>query len=851
MTKVALRGIGARKMRAFTTWLAIFLGVALVAGTYVLTDTINSSFEEIFSESLKGTDVAITANTEIAGDDTGPPPFGASLLEEVRGVEGVEDAAGSVFAVGRFVDEEGEPITQSFAPNFISSLLPERFETLDVVDGRAPRSAGETALDTQTAETGDLGVGDTVRLAGAEEVEEYEIVGLTKLGDSTNFGGAGIAQLTLPEAQRVTDRVDEFDQISVAAADGSSAEELRDRIAEIVPPNLVVETGEEASERQSEDIASELGFLRIALLVFAGVSLFVGAFQIFNTFSITVAQRTREFGMLRTLGASRGQIVNAVGLEALVLGLLGAAGGLAGGLLFALGINALFKAVGIDLPNTGLVVTPRTVIVSLLVGVVVTLLAALVPVMRATRVTPMAALRDSELQDSKPLSRRVTVAAVILGVLGLAMMLGGLFGGIEDSGTAASLLGGGAVLILFAASLFSPRLVKPLASVAGKPMERLRGISGRLARENAMRKPGRTATTAAALMIGLALVVFVTVFASGLNSSIEKTIDESFRGELIIQNTDGFSPIPPGAVTAAEDVDGVASVSSITYGTGEFDGESIQVAGVDPSTVNSVLAITFVDGGSPEVLGGLGEQGALVDEAFAKSNKLDVGDEVRIRTPLEKTASYTVKGKVEGALDLYGKVIVQDTTLGPLFGNEQPSVAFVRTEHSASAAQVQDDVTAAIERRYPTAEVQNQSELKEQSQEQVNALLGLVYALLSLAVIVSLFGIVNTLALSIHERTRELGMLRAVGMSRRQVRTMVRYEAVITALIGALLGTVLGVVMAALVSRPLADEGFTLSYPIVTLLVLLLLAALAGVVAAIGPARRASRLDVLKALAYE
>jgi putative ABC transport system permease protein len=851
MTKVALRGIAARKLRAFTTFLAIFLGVALVAGTYVLTDTINKSFEEIFSESLKGTDVAITANTDIASDDTGPPAFDASLLPRVERVDGVAAAAGSVFAVGRFVDEEGEPLTQSFAPNFISSLQPPRFETLDYVDGRKPRTASEASLDTQTAETADLGVGDTVRLAGAEEVKEYDIVGLTKLGDSTNFGGAGIAQLTLTEAQRITDRVDKFDQISVAADEGTSPTELRDRIAEIVPPNLVVETGEEASERQSDDIASDLGFLRIALLVFAGVSLFVGAFQIFNTFSITVAQRTREFGMLRTLGASRRQILNSVGFEALVLGVLGAAAGLAGGLLFALGINALFKAVGIDLPNTGLVVTGRTILVSLLVGVVVTLVAALVPALRATRVTPMAALRDAELSDTKPRTRRLTIASLVLGGLGLAMMLLGLFGGIEDSGSAAALLGGGAVLILFATSLFSPRLVRPLASVAGKPMERLRGITGRLARENAMRKPGRTATTAAALMIGLALVVFVTIFAAGLNSSIAKTIDESFRGELIIQNTDGFSPIPDGAVQAAEGVDGVASVSSITYGTGEYRDASIRVAGVDPETVNAVLAVTFVEGGSPDLLNGLGERGALVDEAFAKANGLDVGDEVRIRTPLEKTAVYRVEGKVEGALDLYGKMIVNDTTLEPLFGAEQPSIALVRTEHSASVSQVQDDLKQAIEERYPTAEVQNQSELKEQSEQQINALLGLVYALLSLAVIVSLFGIVNTLALSIHERTRELGMLRAIGMSRRQVRTMVRYEAVITALIGAILGTVLGVVMAALVSRPLADEGFTLSYPIGTLLLLLVLAALAGVVAAIGPARRASRLDVLRALAYE
>jgi putative ABC transport system permease protein len=850
VTRVALRGLAARKLRALTTWLAIFLGVALVAGTYVLTDTINESFSDIFSESLKGTDVAVTARQEVQSDEVGPPGFPARLLERVREVDGVESAAGSVFAVGRFVDTKGDPIGNSFSPNFISSLLPPRFETLDYVEGRKPRLPSEASIDTQTADTGDLKVGDRLRLAGAREAETYDVVGLTKLGE-TSFGGAGIAQVILPEAQRVTDREGQFDQISVAAADGVTPEELRDRIARVMPRQVQVETGEEAAQRQTDDIAENLSFLQIALLVFAGVSLFVGAFQIFNTFSITVAQRTREFGMLRTLGASRHQLLATVGLEALVLGMLGAGAGLAGGVGFAFGINELFKAVGIDLPNTGTVVAVRTVIVSLIVGVGVTIVAALVPALRATRVTPMAALREAELADTKARGRVVTAVALALGLLGLAMMLGGLFGGIEDSGTAAGLLGGGAALMLFGVSLFSPRLVRPLASLTGRPLEKLRGITGRLARENAMRKPGRTATTAAALMIGLALVVFVTIFASGLKSSVAKTIDESFRGEIVLQNSDGFSPIPSEAVRRAGEIDGVSTVSSITYATGALPrgGDTVRLAAVDPATLGQVLALTFKSG-DPSVLAGLGPRDAIVDDAFARDRGLEIGDTIRLRTPLERTVSFTVRGTVEGELDLLGKLVV-DQGAASAFGRLQPSFALARLEPDASPRVVQDEMDGALARRYPTVEVQNQSQLKDQQEEQVNALLGLVYALLSLAVIVSLFGIVNTLALSIHERTRELGMLRAVGMSRRQVRTMVRYEAVITALIGAILGTALGVVFAALVSRPLADEGFGLSYPIPTLVLLLVLAALAGVVAAIGPARRASRLDVLRALAYE
>jgi putative ABC transport system permease protein len=850
VTKVALRGLAARRMRAFTTWLAIFLGVALVAGTYVLTDTINESFSDIFSESLKGTDVAITARQDVQSEEAGPPGFPARLIDRVRGVDGVAAAAGSVFASGRFVDSKGDPIGHSFAPNFIASLLPGRFETLQVVEGRAPRTPREVTIDTQTADTGNLRVGGTMRLAGAHEAKSYRIVGLTKLGD-TSFGGAGIAELVLPEAQRITDRVGQFDQISVAAANGVSPEQLRDRIARVMPHQVQVETGDQAAQRQTDDIATNLSFLRIALLVFAGVSLFVGSFQIFNTFSITVAQRTREFGMLRTLGASRRQLLATVVLEALVLGLLGAVLGIAGGVGFAFGINELFKAVGIDLPNTGTVVTLRTVIVSLIVGVVVTLVAAVVPALRATRVTPMAALREAELQDTKPRGRAVTVVALVVGLAGLAMMLIGLFGGIQDSGGAAGLLGGGAALMLFGVSLFSPRLVRPLASLTGRPLERLRGLTGRLARENAMRKPGRTATTAAALMIGLALVVFVTIFAAGLKSSVAKTIDESFRGEIVLQNSDGFSPIPREAVKRAAQVDGVDTVSSITYATGALPhgGGDVRLAAVDPRTLGTVLAVTFKSG-DPSALFGLGPDDVLLTDTFARDRGLKIGDTLRVRTPLERTATFRVRGTVKGELDLLGKAII-DRSATRDFGRLQPSLALARLKPDASPKRVQAAMDAALKQDFPTVEVQNQSQLKDQQEQQVNSLLGLVYALLSLAVIVSLFGIVNTLALSIHERTRELGMLRAVGMSRRQVRTMVRYEAVITALIGAILGTVLGVIFAALVSRPLADEGFELSYPIPTLIILLVLAALAGVVAAIGPARRASRLDVLRALAYE
>ncbi len=617
----------------------------------------------------------------------------------------------------------------------------------------------------------------------------------------------------------------------------------------MLPARLTVETGVQAAERQSDDIKDDLSFFRIVLLVFGGVALLVGSFLIFNTFSITVAQRIRELGMLRTLGATRGQILRGMVLEAAIIGALGSVVGVLAGIGFAGLLNAVFKSFGIDLPNTGTVIAARTIGLSIVVGMVVTLAAALSPALRATRVSPMAALLEAELPESRRRGRIFTAVAVVFMFGGIALTCLGLFGGVE-SNAAAGLVGGGAVVTLFGVSMFSPRLVRPLASVIGWPLERLRGITGRLARENSVRKPGRTAVTAAALMIGLAVVVFVTVFAAGISASIGNAIDRNFQGDIVLQNTDGFSPISPDAGREAAQVQGVRTVSSLSFAGGVFEGSDIRVSGVDPATVSDVLKLDWEEG-SPDTLSGLTGDTAVADDAWASSNDINVGDQVTVRTPLEREVTLTVDGTIKDNADLLGNLVLSDDTLRREFGARQPSMSLVALDPGANAERVQEQISQRVERRFPTVDTLNQQELKDNQEEQINQLVGFFYVLLALAIVISLLGIVTTLALSIHERTRELGMLRAVGMSRRQVRRLVRYESVITALIGAILGTVLGVIFASLLAVPLADEGFELSYPIGTLLLLLVLAALAGVLAAIFPARRAARLDVLRALAYE
>jgi putative ABC transport system permease protein len=852
VTSLALKGLWARKVRAMTTIIAVVLGVAFVAGSYVLTDTIFAAFDEIFNESLSGTSVVVTAENPVKQESGETPTIGASLLPKVQKTRGVRLAAGAIFTPGGFFNGQGEKIGNKFAPKFISSTLPDGLESLNYVEGHKPRGPREASIDKAAAEGGGLELGETIELIGEGAAEKFRLVGLTKLG-SASFGGASIAQVTLPVAQRLTHKRGRFDQISVAARTGVSAEALKRRIAGEMPNGVRVETAKENADRSSEEIRESLGFLQTFLLVFGFIAVFVGSFLIFNTFSITVAQRVSEFGMLRTLGASRRQILTTVLVEAGAIGLLGALIGIGGGFVIASAIEALFKAFGIDLPTTSLQLHSRTVIVALVVGVLVTLVASLIPALRSTRVPPIAALHAFTATPSRRRRLAYLVLSILLAAAGIAAVLIGLLGS-GSAGARAGLMGGGAVAVVFAVSIFSPRMVPPLATVAGWPLERLRALTGRLARENAQRNPSRTAITAAALMIGLALVAFVTVFAAGLKSTVAQVVDENFAGGLVIQNSDGFSPIPNGAAKAARKVPGVELVSTIRGAQakvieGGGAGGTVQV-NAPTRDIGENLNIEWKQGG-PSALRTLRDHEAIVSDDFAGSHNLSLGDRFQLLTQTRARPRFRVVGEFESKIGVLGSVLVTQGVMAREFAQTQDLFDFVEVEAGADEAKVQALLTAGSERLFPVTEVLNQGELKEEREKQIDGLVKLVYALLAFAILISLFGIANTLALSIHERTRELGMLRAIGMSRRQVRTMIRYEAVITALIGAILGMVLGIVFATLIAQPLKDEGFTLSYPVGSLIVLLALAALAGVLAAILPARRASRLNVLQSLQYE
>ena len=841
------------RSRLLLTLLAVALGVSLISATYIFTDTINGSFDRIFEEANKGTDVAITPKQFIDVEDSGGTlvTVPRRVVRTVQANPQVAAAEGSVFDVGVVLGKDGKRIGVGGAPNFISSVPQvRRFRGFTVAEGRLPQSADEALIDRSTQKKEHFKLGDQVTVQGAAPRKDYELVGFTQVAGVDSFGGATVVGLLPAEALRMLGK-DGYDTVQVAGKPGVTSKQLATTLRAELPLTVNVRTGREQSEKDSSDIASDLGFIRTFLLIFGFVSLFVGAFIIFNSFSITVAQRSREIGLLRALGATRRQVLRSVLAEGLLLGALGSLAGLALGIALAPLLKALFKAIGIDLPSNGLVIESRTIIVPLLVGTIVAVLSAIGPALRATRVAPMAALRDAEAPTIGRVSRRLTIIASVLLAAGVVLIALGLFGGGSDNQTLTA-LGFGVFVTFMAVALLSPRLVRPLASVLGRPAQRFAGFPGRLARENAMRQPGRTAATAAALMVGVTLVTFASIFAAGARATIEDAITDNLKAELVVQNTDGFSPFSGRVLPAVGGVDGVAAVGGVRFSKAKLTGlkaKEADVTGVDPGTFESMYR-TKVEKGPDDAFRYLANGATLVaKKGFAEDQGLELNDVVTLRTPTRRTLRMRVGGIVKDEGGLVADVAVSNAVLQRDFGERKDAIGLVDVAAGADAGQVQDRIKTLLKARFPEAEVKTGDELIDSQSKMVNQLLGLIYALLSLAILISLFGIVNTLVLSISERTREIGMLRAVGTTQKQVRKIVRWEAVITAMIGGIIGCVLGVALAVLFTRPL--DGFKLSIPVVFLVILVLLTALAGVAAAVWPARRAAKLDVLEALAYE
>ena len=851
MLGLVLRGLATRKLRSALTAIAILLGVTMISGTLVLTDQIDRAFVQIFQAGNAKIDVVVKQKPPFENVQTSVY-LNADVVDEVRQVDGVATAQPFIQSEGYLI-ANGEAMNASGgAPSFVFSNLPQDLNPYTPIAGRLPETSGEVAVAEEIATKGNVEVGSQQQLATQDGVKDVTVVGILQYGDGdTSLGGSTTVLAPLIDVQTWWALEGKASYIYVKAQDGVAQDELRDRIRSALPQqDLIVQTGREDADEQAGILNDLIGkIIRYALLAFAGVAILVGAFIIYNTFSITVAQRTREFAMLRTIGASRRQILGSVIGEAFIIGLIASAAGILLGVGLAWGLGKLFAAVGFGLPATGLVLSWQTVAICLAVGIGITVLASIFPALRATRIAPIAALREGATLPVSRFAKLTPVIAVIIGILGGAGMAYGL---ISSGGTTGRLttLAGGAILIFLAVAMLSRYIVRPVVSVLGKPIGWVAGGVGRIAAENAARNPARTAVTAAALMIGIGLVVFVTIFVGGIKESFTGAIDSSLKSELTVSARGFGGTIPAAVLPAVQAVDGVETASpvggtAIQVGTGAY-----ALIGIDPATLPAVYEFDW-DNGSNDLLPTLGTDRALVEDTIAGDLGVTVGDTVDVLSISGEKATFTVAGTYTDPTILNG-IVVDQPALEPLLQSNATGLntLFVRTAAGADVAAVQADVERALE-QFPTAQVQSNEQQKEEAASGVNTILVIFYALLALSVVISLFGIVNTLVLSIFERTREIGMLRAVGTTRRQLRAMIRWEAVITSIIGGVLGVLLGILFGWAVCKGLESDGLVFVFPTLQIIIFLVLSIVAGVLAAILPARRAAKLDVLEALSYE
>ncbi len=887
MIRVALSGLLGRKLRTALTALAIVLGVAMVSGTLVLTDSIDKAFNFIYTDVRQGSDAVISGKSAIGdvqggGQGTFAPTVADSLLAKVRALPDVQDAEGSVSGEAQLIDKKGKAIVFGGAPNlgFSISRADSPFNVLTLVSGNWP-SGKEVVIDSNTASKKHLTVGSDVGVQAEGPVEQFRISGIVKFGTASALGGATLAGFDLPAAQSLFQKPGRYDEISISRKPGSTDASLLKEVRSILPATAQVRTGTAQAAEDAKQTDSFISFLRGFLLAFGGIALFVGSFVIANSLSITIAQRTREFATVRTLGASRRQVLTSIVIEALVMGVLAAVTGLFLGLALAKGLFRLFDAVGFTLPNSGIVFGTSTIVIALAAGIIVTLIASLRPAIRATRVPPIAAVREGATLPESRFARFRTLGSLALTVLGFASLLWGLFG--PNLATTAILLfmGIGALLIFFGVAMLSVRVVAPLVVAVAPPIRWLLAVawilflitplgwvylvyfrlryrvwptfldrtsSAALARDNSRRNPQRTASTAAALMIGLALVTLVAVLAAGITSSFRGAVNDIWRNaDYAITAQNNFSPIPPTAADAAARSPIVEAVGNVRTGEVGAFGKKLFATAVNPPA-STMFHLDWVSG-SQQTMATLGAAGVFVDKSYAKSHHLATGSPIPVTFADGQRETFTLKGIFDPPPggSPFGRITMSQSAWDSHNENPRNLYTFVRVRGGESQANL--DTLNATLTSFPNAKVQTRKQFVDNQISGLSSVLNILYVLLALSVIVSLFGIVNTLVLTVFERTREIGMLRAIGMNRQQVRRMIRHESVITALIGGVLGIALGIVLGGLLVARVDFIQFSL--PVTTLVVLAVVTIIVGIVASIFPARRAARLNVLEALQYE
>jgi putative ABC transport system permease protein len=844
MLKVSLRNLLINKLRLLLTIAAVTVGVTFVSGTFVLSDTMVKSFDELYSGLSSGTDVVVKSEAAYEADlaVTGGQvrPLDQGIVTTVRKVPGVAVAEGSVFGFALVLDRHGEPIQPGGAPTIGTSLIadPALAGAVTFREGRMPSGAQELALDARTAKKAGYELGDSVDVVLQDGRRAFTLVAIIGFGETDSLLGATLAGFDLPTAQEALGKVGVVDEVDVRAADSVNARELRNRIAGVLPDRVEALTGEQVAADGTAAVRDSLGIFTTVLLVFAGVSVVVGSFVIWNTFNVLVAQRRREVGLLRAVGATRRQVLAGVLIEAGIIGLVSGGVGVLLGVGLATGIRELLELIGVEIPSTSPALETRTVLVGLAVGLLVTMVAAIAPAWAATHVAPMEALRNAIPASGAVGNVRRTAGWIITGA-GLAMLLACAAVGNQRWPTVL------ATLTTFAGLVVAgPTLARGMARLADHGR---RGGGWRMAARNIARNSRRSAATALALTIGLTVVAAVGVTATSLKDSVSAAVSGGNRSDLILEPAGaglGISPSVADLLRARDDVDDVVELRETAA---QVNGVSSLVTAMDTTGLDQVIDLG-IDSGS---LAALKPGNILLGTTAAADLGVRTGDTVTVTFPetgdtTMRVAGTFSKGSLVNASYLMTMPDFTANVTSPLDG------AILMTNSPGTAPDKAKTTIEAALADYPNVNVNDPADITQEAQDSVNQLLGIVTAMLLLAVVVAILGIVNTLVLSVVERTRELGLLRAVGASRRQVRTVVRRESVLMALLGALTGIALGTVSGVALSRALLDEGITeVQVPTGTLLVYLVIATAVGVLAAIGPARRASKVDVLKAITAE
>jgi putative ABC transport system permease protein len=849
MLRTSLKNLLARRRRLMATALAIVIGVSFVAGTLVLTDTISRTFNGLYSTVYKGTSAAVRAKAAFNGlQNSGQQraPVDASLVATLADVKGVAGDAGEIYGYARLVGSNGKALGNpaNGAPTLGGAwqTVPQ-LNSWSLVAGRPPAAANEMVIDQKSATEGHLKVGDTSTVLVEGPPRQMLITGIVKFGKADSPGGASVALFTTSEAQRLVGQPGKFDAVLFAAQPGVSPAQLVSNLQAVIPFKLEAVTGHQLANEGRSALMNALSFFNTLLIIFGVVSLLVGAFMIFNSFSITVAQRTRENGLFRALGATRRQVLWSVLFEALAIGIIASVVGLAAGVAVAAGLKALLGAMGIDIPAGGIVFAARTVIVALILGVGVTVVAALSPARKAGKVSPIAAMQENLITDSGYGSRqRVLVGFGVLAA-GVAAVFLGLF---AHPPRPVVVVGAGALLVFLGVAIFGRTLSLPLSRVIGAPLPRLRGISGTVAYQNAMRNPKRTAATASGLMICVGLISFFTIFASSTTAAINTVVDRGFTGDLLVSTgAGGNGGVDPSLAGRVAQLPQVSAASSLRVGMAEIAGQVQQVIAVNPATAWKIFNIHPLQGNQTA----LGPNQIAVYQNEATASHLKVGELIPVLFAYsgERLMTVGVIFGSKGPADYYMSLSAYQAN----FPVQLDYMVLIKKAPGASLASTEAAVKT-VSQDFPGTSVLNKSQYEAQVAAPIKQLLGLVDVLLLMAVIIALLGIGNTLALSILDRIRELGLMRAVGMTRRQLRSTIRLESVVISLQGAVLGLVIGLVFGWAIVHALNIMGTSVvSIPFRTLIEIVVLSGVAGVIAAIRPARRAAKLNVLRAVVTE